>query len=283
MSEYYLGVLAGLVASLLWSINPGLISLLGKKESTLLLNALRGLFAALVLLVPVSLWSSFYIGGYTGFAIIYLSAFFGPLLGDLFYIHSIKSIGGGNAVAISYSYIFFAQFFSHFFYGEKVSVRLVVGAVLALIGIQLVYYGEKSRFGLLGFALALSAAISWGLGATLSKLALRYGDPLVIAFYRNLSVFISLLPFTLGNKYNWFSKNALIIGLVSGGLGFGVGMTMFLYGIEKVGVSLTTLVTSLTPVLGRVIAEHMAGEAASPQAYLGTLLSSIGIVIGVSK
>ncbi len=155
--------------------------------------------------------------------------------------------------------------------------------MIALYGIHMVYSGEKHNLELLGFLAAVGAALSWGMGATLSKLALQYGDLLTIALYRNLAVMLTLLPFTYREARLIIEKKGMIIGVITGGLGFGVGMTLFLYAITRVGVGITALSTSLTPVLGRILSRYIAGEKPSRKAYLGSIITTIGILVGLLK
>ncbi len=282
--QYYLGVVSALTAGSIWSLSPGLISRLGREYPSKAINAARSLWGVLFLVFIIPLTGSSYIINYNGIIVVYISAVFGPLLGDLLYIKAIKRIGGGNAVSIGYFYIFFAQLFSAIAYGEEITIRLIIGTFTALYGIHLVYSGEKRSYTKTGFIYAIGAALSWGLGATLSKAALQYGDPISIAFYRNLSVIITLLPFTAKNLAKLFTqRNGLLIGIITGGFGFGVGMTLFLYAITIVGVSVTALATSLTPVLGRIFARIIASEKPSRKAVLGTIVTALGIAVGLAK
>ena len=120
------------------------------------------------------------------------------------------------------------------------------------------------------------------MGATLSKLAIMYGDPVTVAFVRNLFTALVLSIFA----YKYLPRTLKLEGVqltafITGGLGFGVGMTLFLTAISLVGVSATVLTTSITPVLGRIIVRIIAYEKPSMRAYLGTLTTSLGIFIGL--
>ncbi|ADI31241.1 DMT family transporter [Staphylothermus hellenicus] len=277
-----IGVLSALTASSIWSLSPGLISRYGKGTDATTLNMLRGLHAVFVLFLIFHLTINERWFVPEGIFIVYISAFFGPLLGDTLYIYSIKHIGGGNAVSISYTYIFFAQLYSYLLYGEQLRIQLILGSFIAIIGVYLVYSGQKNDIKITGFIAALGAALSWGMGATLSKLALNYGDPVTIALLRNLSTTISLLPITYNSaKKVFLDKEIQITAFITGGIGFGVGMTLFLTAINTIGVSATVLATSLTPVLGRILAKFIAGEKPSPKTYLGTIITSTGIFIGL--
>ncbi len=276
------GVGAALAAGLIWSLGPGVIGRYGGGWGSHVLNMVRSFYAVLFLAALIPLLGYSFAIDASGLLVIYISALFGPLLGDTLYIEGIKRIGGGNAVSIGYMYIFFAQALSHILYGEPLAPRLVLGTVVAVYGVHLVYSGEKHRLDKIGLAAAASAAASWGLGASLSRMALMYGPPVTIAFYRNLMVTASLLPFTLPSLRQAFrDRDAFIVGVVTGGLGFGAGMSLFLYAISRIGVGATALSTSITPVLGRIIARYLAHEKPSRRAYTGTAVTALGIAVGI--
>ncbi|MCD6301885.1 MAG: DMT family transporter [Staphylothermus sp.] len=283
MNEYYIiGIMAALSASMIWSFAPGLISKYGNKTKSTVLNTLRTYYASLLLLIYIIFTLNNRWILYEGIPIVVISAFFGPLLGDTLYIKSIKRIGGGNAISISYTYIFFAQLYSFILYNEKITTLMIMGTFVSLLGIYITYSGEKHRLLPRGLLYAIGTALSWGMGATLSKLALMYGDPVTIAFVRNLSTALILSIFTY--KYLPMTlklKEIQLTAFITGGLGFGVGMTLFLTAISLVGVGATVLATSLTPVLGRIIARLIAHEKPSKKAYLGTIITSLGIFIGL--
>ncbi len=283
--NYLLGVIYALIASTLWSLSPGLISRFGRNIGSATLNMLRAFYGVVILLIiEVSLINDrWFYPSILGIGIIYVSAFFGPLLGDTLYIHSIKYIGGGNAVTISYLYIFFAQLYSYLLYRENIHLSIIIGSLIAITGVYIVYQGSGGdHLSIKGLILAIGAALSWGMGATLSKLALLFGDPATIALLRNTSTMITLLPITINEAGTVFrDKDITLTALVTGGIGFGIGMTLFLSAINIIGVSATVLATSLTPVLGRLFARIIAGEKPSIKTYIGTIITSIGIFIGV--
>ena len=283
MNDYYIiDISAALTASMIWSLAPGLISRYGGKTKSTVLNTLRAYYASIILLIYILFTLNNRWILIKGIPIIITSAFFGPLLGDTLYIKSIKRIGGGNAVSISYTYIFFAQLYSYILFNEKITIFMIIGTFISLLGIYVTYSGEKQKLVLKGLIYAIGASLSWGMGATLSKLALIYGDPVTVAFVRNLFTALTLSIFTY--KYlpgTLKLKGVQLTAFITGGLGFGVGMTLFLTAISLVGVNATVLTTSITPVLGRILARIIAHEKPSTRAYLGTLTTSLGIFIGL--
>jgi len=276
------GVASALIADTIWGLAPGIISRYGRDKPFYIVNYARSMYAVLLLALIVGFSRLYPVVPLVGLAVIAISAFFGPLLGDLLYIISIQKIGGGNAVSIGYLYIFFAQLFSAILYHEELTPRLLLGTIIALTGIYLIYSGEKHVVTKTGIIAALGAALSWGMGATISRLAVAYGPTLVVALYRNLTVLLALTPFSYRETRYVFTKKGFILGFIAGGLGFGVGMILFLYAVKTVGVAVTALATSISPVLGRIFSRIIAGEKPSHKAIYGTITTAIGIFIGIT-
>jgi len=277
------GVLSAVIASILWSINPSVIKRYGYGVSSIALNGLRALMAALFLLIPIILYGFRVELVLIGLLYILGSAIIGPGIGDVLYIKSIRSIGAGKSVVIGYTYVFIAQILAAIFLGEELGISLIIGTLLAMLGIYLVYRGEdNSDLCWRKILISLMPAIAWGVGSIVNKYALMYTDPLSLGFIRVIVLsFILLLPMYNSIPRSILSKRILFTAVVTGGLGYGIGMPLFLYAVDVVGVSVTVLATTLTPVLGRLFSILIAGEKIEPKGLLGTILVILGIIIGI--
>ncbi len=96
--DYYLGVASTITAGFIWSLAPGTISRYGKNYRSHAVNMARSFYAVLFLLSIIIITSTPLNIDPAGLGIIYISAFFGPLLGDTLYIASIKRIGGQRSI-----------------------------------------------------------------------------------------------------------------------------------------------------------------------------------------
>ncbi|RLG76088.1 MAG: EamA family transporter [Thermoprotei archaeon] len=278
-----IGVAAAATAAILWALNPALIKIGAERLDALLFNALRVL-ASLPLLAGLAVYRRVNMPqNPVVWLYILIATVIGVGIGDLLYIIATKHIGGGRAVTISYTYIFVSQGLATLTLGEEVTNRLVLGSSIALIGIWLVAKeGDKNGNTLKGCAAALGAALAWGIGSIVNKMALKYIDALELAFLRMLVLTLILSPVYIRHLRSLGDRLALIISIVSGVLSFSIALPLFLFAIDVVGVAVTVLVTALTPVLGRVFAHIMAKEAVTVRGISGTLLTAVGIVLGIS-
>ena len=280
LRDYYLGILYAVIAAVLWSINPALIKRFGKGVSPIGLNFLRSLMAIPFLAIAVQVFGFYIVPKPMGFVYILGSALIGPGIGDIAYIRSIHLVGAGRSITIGYTYVVIAQFLAIVFLGESITYRLVIGTIAAVAGVYIVFSeysdGDSSRYSWI----ALVPAFAWGLGSVVNKLALEYTNSVSLGLMRAIILPI-FLGFLVRDRIEVLArKEVLLLALTTGGLGYGVGIPLFLKAIELSGVTVAVLATVLTPVLGRILSSFIANEKTGLKGYLGTLLVVLGIVIG---
>ncbi len=280
LEKYYLGIIYAVIAAVLWSINPALIKRFGKGVSSIGLNFLRSLMAIPLLAIAVHIFGFYLVPKPMGIIYILGSALIGPGIGDIAYIKSIHLVGAGRSITIGYTYVVIAQFLAIVFLGESFTYRLAVGTVAAVVGVYIVF-SEYSSDSNNGYSwIALIPAFAWGLGSIVNKLALQYTNPVSLGFIRVLILPVFLVFLVRDKIRDLVRREIILLALVTGGLGYGVGIPLFLKAIELSGVTVAVLATVLTPVLGRILSSFVANEKTGLRGYLGTLLVVLGIVIG---
>ncbi|MGC9121560.1 MAG: DMT family transporter, partial [Thermogladius sp.] len=280
-------LLAALLASLVWSLNPAVISRYGRSLKPLTFTGLRALIAVAPLLAlipfrPVALNATPY-----GWLVIALSALLGPGLGDSLYTLSIKSVGGSLAVTVSYTYIYFTQLFSLTMAGETVSLKTALGGVLAFTGIAVATIGSNNSRGqgklATGILAGLGAGVLWGLATTLVKISLRFlPDVVSLTVVRLVLIALFLTPagYVLEGWYDRRSfRDVIKAGLVTGILGWTFGMYLFIYSINTVGASLTAIATAFTPVLSQFTTRLVSRERVALNHVLGSIAVSLGVAL----
>ncbi len=282
-----LGYAAITVASIMWSLNPAVVSRFRAFIKPFTYTALRAV-AAILFLTPVVTLGGIGIqdGSLSALIVIVLSAIIGPGLGDALYTKSIQLIGGSLAVLISYTYIFVAQVIAAVAIGEPLRYTLIAGSMTAFAGIAvaLLRSEETSKLDLKGLACAVGAAILWGAATVMIKIALAYADTLSLTFVRLLVIAITFFPLGLaleGLPPRTHMRPLLIASSITGVLGWGIGMYLFVYSIFAIGVSATAIATALTPVLSQMSTKLIAGEKPRLRQVLGALLISIGIFLSM--
>ena len=170
----------------------------------------------------------------------------------------------------------FTTFLSFLFYrGEKLTVGLFAGSVLALVGVALVVFsGVALRLNPLGDMLTLAAALSWGLySVVIRKLSVRYSTVFItrkVFFYGLLTISLVFFfhPFhpsaSLLMRPSLFG-NLLFLATVAS-LGCFVLWNMVL---KRLGTIQATNYIYLSPLVSLAGSALILGERMTPVALLG--------------
>lgn len=273
-----------LMATLLFSITPVVISRYRNRiGSAVTFNGLRALFAlpvafGLALLEPpVNVYSVL-----KGLPYSILSSL--APLGDAAYVASIKELGSSKAALVTYTYIFIAQPVAALV-GEELGVGLVIGAFLAFAGVTVGAggRGEVGRGSLRrGLALAVLTALLWGFSIPFIRYALRFMELSTLFLVRLVVVWILLAP-PIGRRYTAMLKDSGVLKalLITGTVGWGLGMPLFMYSVECLGASAATIGTALVPVLATLLSRFGGRERVSAATLIGASLVAAGIAIAV--
>ncbi len=284
-----MGILYSVIASLLWSLNPAVIQRYKYVIRPMLFIGLRGIFAVLGLLPIVLilrhnlLLSSMSI---TTILFIIVSAVIGPGIGDAAYAMSIKLIGGSLAVIIGYTYMFVAQLLATLFLGEEITLLLLAGTAIVFIGIVLAFYrdGDSSiqRDSIaLGILYATISSISWGIASFMIKLIYNdIPDPIIITLIR-LSIVAFLFTSMGVREIKLFNevKEQIIPAVITGILGWSLGVPLYVYAIGVLGVSKAVVATAITPIVSQITIAIVNRMKISLRYVASSFLVTIGITL----
>jgi len=212
-----------------------------------------------------------------------LSGILGPGVGDATYTRSIQLLGGSLAVVVGFTYIFFAQGLSALILHEAVGFNAVIGAILAFTGVTVTSLDRRRGiYSLKGLIYALIAAICWSLAVVLVKAVQEYFNALLLAFLRITSALLTMpLISTIYGERKTFTKGFFVAATISGVLGWGVGMILYIQSVYLLGISVTTIALALTPVLSQITTKVISREKASLNVFIGALLVTLGITLQV--
>ncbi len=284
-----LGYALMIFASLLWSLSPAIISRFSKYIKPVTFTGLRALIASVTLFLVSLLSGGVEVSNLSTYVLVIaiLSAVIGPGVGDVFYTKSIQLIGGFLAVVLGYTYMFVAQTIAVFFLGESMTAGLLIGSFLAFTGVVVAVHGgttinqRRNRYWK-GIAYALITSVSWGVSTSMLKIALGFTDELALTILRLTAISLIFLPAGVlheGRPPNNSVKPFLLVAAVTATLDWTLGMYVFIYSINLVGVATTVVITALTPVLTTITSKTVAREKPSPTNIVGALLTSAGIAI----
>jgi len=275
------------LASLLWSLNPAIIQKYGRSIKPITFTGLRAIFASLVLtLVAVMLGRDLLASSMSlsGVLLLIASAVIGPGVGDAAYAKAIKLLGGSLAVIVSYTYIFVAQLLAVVVLGEKIAWGLAAGTAISFSGIIIAVYRDSTNhrgFAASGLLYAFVASISWGIASFLIKpVYTEVPDPVFVALMRLIvvAVFFMIAGLREISSFNEL-KHQIVPASITGILGWGIGMTLFVHAIGVAGVSASVAATALTPVVSQITVALVNRARISWKHGAGAILVALGILM----
>ena len=271
-----------LAAALIWAFTPIYYRGFLKKFDILSFNLLRNATAATVLAVP-----ALYLWGSSGLGFAALSGVVTLAGGDSLFLLSIRETGASVAAPVVYTYVLMIQL-AGVAVGQVIPSSNLVAAVLVVGGVYVLSRGGEGRPRGRGIGFAISAGVLWTVGQELIQASTNAGGSIeAISFTRSSFAALALGAAFLLTKKNrrWpggitVREYAVILGFIVSDLV--CGSLLFVYSISTVGVALTVILTSLSPLLTQVFAKALGKESPSYRDYFGGVLIVSALVLAVA-
>jgi len=271
-----------LIAALIWAFSPIYYRGFLAKFDFLSFNFLRNSTAAVVLAIPaLYLWNS------AGLNFALASGAVTLACGDSLFLLSIKETGASVAAPVVYTYVLMIQLVGVVL-GQVVPYANIVAAVMVVAGVYILSKGGGGKPRAKGIVFAVSAGAIWTVGQEFIQAATNAGGGLEsIVFTRNSAAALALgIAFLVTKRYRTWPRGiglmeyAVILAIISSDLV--VGSLLFVYSISVIGVALSVILTSLSPLLTQVFAKALGKESPSTRDFLGGILIVSALVLAVA-
>lgn len=198
------------------------------------------------------------------------------ILAALFIVESLKYIDASTVSLISILEISFTIVISHFIFKTKISKNLIIAVILVSIGGILLSFDSSTEFKLsIASMLTVFATACWGLENNLTA-KVSDKNPLLLVFYKCFAVAIFNLLFILNiNIFELFINNWYL--LVIGFFTYGISILYYVYAINYIGISKTSIVFSFSPVFGALISLILFKEKITIYFVVSLILMLMGI------
>ncbi len=198
------------------------------------------------------------------------------ILAALFIVESLKYIDASTVSLISILEISFTIVISHFIFKTKISKNLIIAVILVSIGGILLSFDSSTEFKLsIASMLTVFATACWGLENNLTA-KVSDKNPLLLVFYKCFAVAIFNLLFILNiNIFELFINNWYL--LVIGFFTYGISILYYVYAINYIGISKTSIVFSFSPIFGALISLILFKEKITIYFVISLILMLMGI------
>ena len=271
-----------IVAALIWAFSPIYYRGFLAKFDFLSFNFLRTATASAVLAVP-----AMYFWGFDGLGFAVISGVTTLACGDSLFLLSIRETGASVAAPVVYTYVLMVQA-AGVILGQSIPYANFVAAFMVVAGVYILSRGGNGKPRARGIALAVGAGVIWTIGQELIQASTSAGGTLLaVTFTRNFSAAVALgcavlltgrhavWPRGIGVKHYAVMLFFIVSDLV-------VGSLLFVYSISTIGVAVTVILTSLSPLLTQVFARALGKESPSPMDFVGGVLIVAALILAVA-
>jgi drug/metabolite transporter (DMT)-like permease len=193
-----------------------------------------------------------------------------------FYFTALRHASAGLVALLLYAYPFIVALLAAVVLRERLGPGRIIALVVASAGLALTIGGGEGSA--LGVALGLGAAIVYAVYIVAGTRVMREVDPLVAASIVCAAAAASYSALALGgiafgvpvrfphDATGWLNVGAIaIVSTV-------IAIAAFFFGLRRLGASMTSVLSTLEPVVSVVLAAIVLGEAVTPMQGLGGLL-----------
>jgi len=182
---------------------------------------------------------------------------------------------------------FFVAIVSHFWLGERISLRTVFGIVLGFIGAILIAWGDAGvgELNLYGDLLALIGAVMLGI-YILSGRQIRQRLGLVdyvTPVYATSAFVLFLFTIASNTKITGYPPSEFLIFLLIAVVPMIFGHTVYNWALRYVSAPIVSITLLGEPVGASILAYIILGEAPAPMTMIGGAITLVGILITVYR
>lgn len=216
------------------------------------------------------------------------TGFLGYFINPIFYIYGMGLTTVGNASLIFSSLPLVVVFISLVFKLERVTLPTILGVTVSFSGIIFIIFGSggslvvDSEF-FIGDLMIVMTTISWAIYTISIKKYLRKYSPLKITSYALLSGMVFMLIFWFNDfeigVLKEVSPTSTFSIVFSGALSVGVASVLWNVGVQKIGITKTSIYNNITPVISVLCGIIVLGERFNFRQALGGLLIFTGLIL----
>jgi drug/metabolite transporter (DMT)-like permease len=276
-----IGIIAILLASVMWAIEPIFIKMSYETSDFIQTNTIRAIFALFVAFIYVLIKRKpkELIISRKDFAPVLYIALVATLFADFMYVFSLSKVLVVNAVIIGHMQPIFIVIFGIFILkSDKLNSFDYIGIILMIASGFFVTTGTienlmKFRFGTIWDLFVLSATIAWATTAIVTRKYVKHLNTGVLSFYRFSIAACSLSIFLQFNNNLFISSYyQILVGII-----VGLGTILYYESITRIKAAQTSALELSTPFFATILAFLILSETPTIMQIVGIGLLLMGL------
>lgn len=285
MNKKHIGILAVIVASLMWAIEPLFATELSEQGIDVFqTSAIRALFAALTALAYILLTnkSNLVVNKKQLSKMIYI-AIVGTLFADFMYFYALMQIKTPivNAVIIGHMQPIFIILIAFLVLKtDKLTKFDYLGIFFMIIAglfVTTKTFGNlvSFNFGTIGDLVVLSATVAWATSAIVMRKYLKDLNSGVLTFYRfSIASLFFLVYLVFTSNLGISSVYQILLGVI-----IGIGTIFYYEGLKRLKAAQVSGLELSTPLFAVFLAFFIFGEGVTAMQIFGIALLFVGIYL----
>ncbi|MES2191019.1 MAG: EamA family transporter [Pseudomonadota bacterium] len=278
------GVLATLVAAILFGAGTPLSKMLLAQTSPWLLAALLYLGSGLGLFIlrtfrkaesvrlPAGEWK--WLAG---------AVCAGGVVGPVLLMYGLSGMPASGASLLLNAEGVLTALIAWFVFKENFDRRIALGMLAIVAGGVVLSWPGDARFGSLWPAMAVTGAcLAWGLDNNLTR-KVSLSDASFIAMVKGLAAGATNLALAWLLGANWPGPALVVFAALLGFASYGVSLVLFVIGLRHLGTARTGAYFSIAPFAGALLAIAILGEPLTLPLTIAGLLMAVGLWLHLSE
>jgi drug/metabolite transporter (DMT)-like permease len=296
MAETMIGELAALGAAISWTVSALFYRKALEEASPISANIIRLTLTGSILLLLLVFLGKLAVLTTLPLDLVLLASASGIIglgLGDTLYFMSLKWIGVARAVPLTCIYPLFSVLWAVFLVGERITLAVVLGAVVIVLGI--LFLGQDSQANttdtrkalIVGMVIALATAAVWSVSITMMDVAVKESPDidhaLIINTIRVITVAAVLLASSpiIDKKLGFLKvRKRTVVALIAGGIAaLGVGWFFLSYSFTVTSQARAVPISSTTPLFSTLAGILLLREKVTAHNVFGSIMVVVGIFL----
>jgi drug/metabolite transporter (DMT)-like permease len=275
------GIVAILIASIMWAIEPIFVKLSYETSDFIHTNTIRAIFALIVAFIYILIRrkpKELKISKKDIAPIIYI-ALVATLFADFMYVFSLSQVPVVNAVIIGHMQPIFIVLFGIFILkSDRLTYFDYIGIFLMILSGLLVTTGTLEnlmslKLGTIGDLFVLSATVAWASTAIATRKYVKHLNTGVLAFYRfSIAAFVLSIFLILNNRFFIANYYQVAVGII-----IGIGTVLYYESLTRIKAAQTSALELSTPIFATFLAFIMLSEVPTVMQFVGVGLLLVGL------